>query len=153
MLLLPPKGSVRQNLQDVKRRWPGFSVRQFTPLGQGGSAVLLEDISAVEVTALIEMIMERGMDGSEILQGLPVPEFRNRPVSSSAWLMRVFGPVVEPAIALLSGSGAEHLCRPAQGIARISRVSCSVATARPAASAWWRTLRISSALVGLPYSA
>ena len=53
-----------------KRRWQGFSAHQFTPLGQGGCAVLLEDISAVEVAVLIEVIVDRGMDGGEFLQGL-----------------------------------------------------------------------------------
>ncbi len=44
-----------------------------TPFGQGGSAVLLEDVAAVEVTVLIEMITDRGIGGGEFLQNLYVP--------------------------------------------------------------------------------
>jgi len=36
----------------------------------GGCAVLLEDISAVEVAVLIEVIVDRGMDGGKLLKGL-----------------------------------------------------------------------------------
>ncbi len=38
---------------------------------------MLEDVAAVEVTVLIEMIMERGVDGGKFLQGLHVPELRH----------------------------------------------------------------------------
>jgi hypothetical protein len=48
---------------------------------------LLEDVAAVEVTVLIEMIMDRGVDGGKFLQGLHFPEFRHRPLSSSKRLM------------------------------------------------------------------
>jgi len=41
---------------------------ELTPLGQGGSAVLLEDIATVEVPFLIEMIVDRGVGGDEFLK-------------------------------------------------------------------------------------
>ena len=41
--------------------------RQLAPLGQGGGAVLLEDVAAVEVTFEVEMVVDRGVDGSEFL--------------------------------------------------------------------------------------
>ncbi len=44
---------------------------------------MLEDGAAVEVTVLIEMIMDRGVDGGEFLKGLDVPEIRHRILSSS----------------------------------------------------------------------
>ena len=69
-----------------------------TTLGQGGGTVLLEDIAAIEMTVLNEMVMDRGVDGSEFLQGLYVLELRHRSFSSSERLMRVFRPVVEPAV-------------------------------------------------------
>ena len=72
---------------------------------------LLEDVAAVEVAILIEMIMDRGVDGGEFLQGFNVPELRHRPLSSSERLMRVFGPIVEPATALLGDSVTDHLHR------------------------------------------
>ena len=63
------------------------SGRKLTPLSQSGRAVLLEDISAVEVAVLIEVIVDRGVNGSKLLQGLYVPEFRHRPLSSSKGLV------------------------------------------------------------------
>ena len=88
------------------------SGRKLAPLGQGSGAVLLEDVAAVEVAILVEVVVKRGMDGSELLKGLHVPELRHRPLSSPQRLMRIFGPVVEPATALLSGSITDHVhCR------------------------------------------
>ncbi len=87
------------------------SSRKLTPLGQGGRAVLLEAVTTIEVAVLIEMIRDRGVDGGEFLQGFNVPKLRHRPLSSSERLMRVFGPVVEPATADLSGSVTDHIHR------------------------------------------
>jgi hypothetical protein len=55
------------NCETSKCSWQRNSGHQFAPLGQGGSAVLLEDVAAIEVTVLIEMIMDRGMGGGEFL--------------------------------------------------------------------------------------
>ncbi len=63
------------------------SGRQLTPLGQRGGTVLCEDIAAIEVTVLIEMIMDRGVDSGEFLQSLYVPELRHRTLSSPERLM------------------------------------------------------------------
>ncbi len=63
------------------------SGRKLTPLSQGGRAALLEDISAVEVAVLIEVVVYRGVNGSKFLQGLDVPEFRHRALSSSKGLV------------------------------------------------------------------
>ena len=63
------------------------SGRQLTPLGQDGGAVLLEDVAAVEVAVLIEMIMDRGVDRGEFLKRLCTPEFRHRSLSSPERLM------------------------------------------------------------------
>ena len=54
------------------------SGRKLAPLGQGSGAVLLEDVAAVEVAVLIEMVMDRGVDGGEFLQGFNVPKLRHR---------------------------------------------------------------------------
>jgi len=64
-----------------------ISRRQLTPFGHGGGAVLFEGFAAVQVTVEVEMIVDRGMDGGEFLQGLYVPEFRHRTLPSSEWLM------------------------------------------------------------------
>ena len=66
-------------------RWR--SGRQLTPLGQGGGTVLSEDVAAIEVTVMIEMIVDRGVDGGKLLQSLHVPELRHRTLSSSERLM------------------------------------------------------------------
>jgi hypothetical protein len=54
------------------------------PGRQSGTA---EDISAVEVAVLIEVIVDRGVNGSKLLQGLDVPEPSHRALSSSERLM------------------------------------------------------------------
>ena len=63
------------------------SGRQLTPLGQRGGAVLLEDIAAIEVAVLVEVVVDRGVGGSEFLQGPYVPELRHRSFSSSERLV------------------------------------------------------------------
>jgi hypothetical protein len=50
--------------------WPRLSRGELTPFGKRGSAVLFEDVSAVEVTLVVEVVMERGMDGGKFLQGV-----------------------------------------------------------------------------------
>jgi hypothetical protein len=63
------------------------SGRQLTPLGQGGSAVLLEDIAAIEMTFLIEVVVDRGVSGDKLLQGIYGPELRHHSFSSPERLM------------------------------------------------------------------
>lgn len=72
------------------------------PFGQSADAVLLEDITAIEVAVEIKVIIDRGVSGNELLQGFDIPEFRHRAFSSSKWLVRVFRPVVEPAPTFLA---------------------------------------------------
>lgn len=64
-----------------------LSGRKLPPFGQGGRAVLLEDVAAIEVAFEIEMIVDRGVNGGEFLQGLDVPELCHRPLSSSKRLV------------------------------------------------------------------
>ena len=63
------------------------SRNELTPLGQGEGAVLHKDVPAVEMSVEIEVIVDRGMDGGELLQGLDVPEFGHGPFPSSERLM------------------------------------------------------------------
>ncbi len=88
-----------RELADQKRS--ELSGGELTPLGQGGGTVLFEDVAAAEVAVVIELVMDRGVDGGEFLKGLHIPEPRHRPLSSSERLMRVLSPIVEPALALL----------------------------------------------------
>ena len=62
------------------------SCRQLTPLGQRGGAVLLEDVASVEVAVVIEVVVNRSVDGGEFLQGLAISEPRHRVFSSPEWL-------------------------------------------------------------------
>ena len=73
-----------------------------TPFGKSGSAVLLEDIAAVEVTVLVEVIVDRSMGGGKFLQGLYVSELRHRAFSSSERLVGILGTIVEPSSAFLT---------------------------------------------------
>ena len=74
----------------VSKRWePGSSGRQVMPHGSGGRAVLLEDFAAVEVAAMVELIVDRGVKDGEFLQRLHVPEPRNLSFLPSEWLMGV----------------------------------------------------------------
>ena len=60
---------------------------ELTPLSESGSAVKLEFFSAVEVAFLVEMIVDRRVDGDEFLQGSHAPKADHCPFSSSEWLM------------------------------------------------------------------
>ena len=55
---------------------------KLTPFGHGRSAVLLEYFAWGEMTFEIEMIVDRSINWGELLQGLYVPEFRRRTLSS-----------------------------------------------------------------------
>ena len=48
------------------------------------------------VVEVVEVVVGRGVDGGECLQGLYVPEFGHYPFPSSERLVRVFRPIVEP---------------------------------------------------------
>ncbi len=70
-----PDGVVRLNRQDMAdQQRPRLSRGELTPFSERGSAVLFENVSAVEVAVVVEMIMDRGVDGSKFLEGLYVPE-------------------------------------------------------------------------------
>jgi hypothetical protein len=44
--------------------------------------VLLEDIATVEVTVVVEVVVDRGMGSGELLESLHAPELRHRSFSS-----------------------------------------------------------------------
>ncbi len=78
---------------------------------EDGSKDAFVHISAVEMTVLVEVIMDRSMGGGEFLQGLYVSEFRHRAFSSSERLVGILGSIVEPTSTLLIGSIADYLHR------------------------------------------
>ena len=57
------------------------------PIGQGSGSGLFEYVAAVEMALVGEMVVDRGMDGGEFLQGLDVSEFGYCPLSSAEGLM------------------------------------------------------------------
>jgi hypothetical protein len=56
---------------------------ELTPLGKSGGAVQLKIVSAVEVAFVVEVSMDRGMDGGEFLQTSHPPEAEHGALSSS----------------------------------------------------------------------
>ncbi len=80
---------------------------ELTPLGQSSRAVLFENVAAVEVAILVEVVVDRGMGGGEFLQGLYVPEPRHRTFASSERLVGIFCAIVEPPTTLLVGDVAD----------------------------------------------
>src|SRR5680860_756832 len=107
-----PKGIVRVIGRElVDRRSSRLSRGELTPFCECGSAVLFEDVAAVEVTVEVEVIVDRGVGGGELLESFHVPELRHRSFSSSEWLMGIFSPIVEPPTTLLIGSIADYFYR------------------------------------------
>jgi len=64
-----------------------LSGRQLAPFGQSSGAVLLENIAAVELTVLIEMVVNRSMSGRKLLQSFDLSKPGHRALSSSKRLM------------------------------------------------------------------
>jgi len=63
------------------------SCRHLAPFGQRGRAVLLEVVAGDEVAIEVEEVVDRGVGGSLLLQGLDVPEIRHGAFSSSERLV------------------------------------------------------------------
>ena len=78
-------GPNRTSLQNHGRQ--GISSRKLAPLSERGSAISLENITAVEMAVLVEVVVERSMGGGEFLKGLYIPELRHRALSSWKRLM------------------------------------------------------------------
>src|SRR5665811_155943 len=60
---------------------------ELTPFRECSSAVLLEDVAAVEVTVVVEVIVDRGMGSGKLLESFHAPEFRHRLFPSSERLV------------------------------------------------------------------
>ena len=56
---------------------------QVPPLGQRSSAALFENIAAVEMAFVVEVVVDRGMDSGKFLQSFYVPEFGHCPFPPS----------------------------------------------------------------------
>ena len=53
------------------------------PLSQRSSVGWFENVAAVEMALVVEVVVDRGVNGGELLQGLDVPEPDHRSVSSA----------------------------------------------------------------------
>jgi hypothetical protein len=60
---------------------------KLTPVGKSSGTISLEIGSTDEVALLIEVVVDRGMGGGELLQAAHPPEALHRPFSSSQRLM------------------------------------------------------------------
>ncbi len=70
-----PDCFVRLNRQDVTdQQRPRLSRGELTPFSERVSAVVFENVSAVEVAVVVEVVVKRGMGGGKCLEGLYVPE-------------------------------------------------------------------------------
>ena len=61
--------------------------------------------SAGETVLLIEGIVDRSVDGCELLQASQLPEAEHRPLASSERLVWVLGAIADPAAVLLERYG------------------------------------------------
>jgi hypothetical protein len=66
-------------------------------------------IALGEASVLIEVVVNGSVDSNEFLQGLHAPEADHCPLSSSEWLMRILGPIVEPEASFLFVGAANDL--------------------------------------------
>ena len=58
-----------------------------TPLGQGGGAAVFENVAAIEMALVVDMVVDRGLDGGACLQGLDVSDPSPCPVPPSTGLL------------------------------------------------------------------
>jgi hypothetical protein len=80
---------------------------ELTPLGKSSGTISLEVGSTDEVALLIEVVVDRGMGGGELLQATHPPEALHCPLSSSQRLMSIFDAVVQPAAGALAALDAD----------------------------------------------
>ena len=66
-----------RELADQKRSW--FSHGELTPLSERGNAAQFENVAAVEVAVLVEVVMDRGMGSGKFLESFYIPEARHCP--------------------------------------------------------------------------
>ena len=70
--------------------------------------VWFENIAAVAVAIMVEMVVDRSMGGGKFLQGLSISERRHGALSPPEWLRGIFRSIVEPAPTFLIGGIADY---------------------------------------------
>ena len=87
-LVMPGSGHCQTNLNGpAKGADLRHSGHQLTPFRECGRTILFEDVAAVEVTVEVEVIVDRGVGGGELLESFHVPELRHHSFSSSERLV------------------------------------------------------------------
>ena len=91
----------------------GLSGGKRLPLGQGSRAAYFVSLTIDEVSFLVEMVVQRGVDRSEFLQRLHPSKPQHRPFSSSEWQVRVFCSIILPSphLAAIEIAQCAHCCR------------------------------------------
>jgi hypothetical protein len=104
------KGKAMALSEEPERALAGLPIRrsgraELTPVGQSSGTISLELGSADEVALLIEVVVDRGTGGGELLQAAHPPEALHRPFSSSQRFMCILSAVVQPAARALAALG------------------------------------------------
>jgi hypothetical protein len=76
-------------------------LKKLAPLGESDGSVELEIVSAVVSAFLIEVVMDGAVNGYEFLQTSHLSETEHGSFTSSKWLVRILGTVIEPAARFL----------------------------------------------------
>ena len=87
------------------------SAHDVAPLGQCGRATFAVGLTVDEVTFLVEVVVDLGVDGAELLERLHPSEPEHCPLSSSEWRVGILGPVVQPPAGFLALGVANLLHR------------------------------------------
>ena len=82
-----PHGIVRLIRLDPKNLQSRTIRLQVDATRPGGGSALFENVAAIEMALVVEMVVDRGMDGGECLQGLDVSEPSHCPFPPSKGLM------------------------------------------------------------------
>jgi len=90
--------AVLSDQSELVSDWQGFAGLggKLPPFGQRDLPVLLEPVAVVEVSFEIEVIVDGGMDGGELLQTSHSSKPKHGPFSSSKGQVAVLGPIIEP---------------------------------------------------------
>lgn len=95
----PAKRRCQTNANSSQSPYPRLAsgTKEAAPLLESGGTVRFEIFSRVEPAFLVEVIVNRAVDGCELLQTSHLAEAQHRPLSPSERQVRVLGTVVDPS--------------------------------------------------------
>ncbi len=82
--------------------------KKTTPLCESSGAVQVEFLPTVEGAFLVEMVVDRGVDGCKILQASHPSEPQYRALPLSKWLMRILGAIVRSVVSPMTLGTAKN---------------------------------------------